>query len=241
MYRLAYKHIELFKKIPFDKFAVNSDFISNVVNQPEQYATYENILKAYYFIATEIWDKINNKPLLEYNKEKDIYYFNDFVKKRTEIIQSNRFKAAKIYNGVLSKDGKNRHFRKYRGLVAQPKPNACKKEVYDLRDAFLQYAYMYDGNLDFYKRYKFELPTEWAEHLYVILNKLSEKAVFFYKQRGSTILAQEMASFLSNQYAVIAAVKQIKYGFPKEKIIRQLKQKKQFMFGEITHQYKKQK
>ena len=200
MYRLAYKHIELFKQIPFDKLCANSEFIQKVVTNPEQYATYENILKCYYFISDEMWDPLNIKPMITNEPNKLCFY--DFIRKRPEFIikhscnttktnkpyrQPIRYKPVKMFNGIFNKRGENRHYKRYHGLVAQPKSKGLKQEAYSLRDQFISYAYIYNNDLKFYKRSEFDLPTEWAEHLYELFNKLSEKVVFFYKQRGSMI------------------------------------------------------
>ena len=123
---------------------------------------------------------------MKYNKNNCIYYFYDFIKKRTEILKSHRFKSTKLFNGVLDKDGKNRHFKKYHGLIIKNKPGINKKDVKKLKDEFLQYSFQYKGNLQFFKQNKFELPNEWVEHLYIILNQLVEKAVFFYTRFSYT-------------------------------------------------------
>ncbi len=234
MYKYANKHAELFKKIPFEKFSANADFINNVITNPEQYATYENIIKVYYFIADEMWDPLNIKPTISNETNKICFY--DFVTKKTNFINKSHYKLPKLFNAVFNKDGLNRHFKRYHGLVAQPKTKAQKQEAYRLRDMFISYAHMYNGNLDFYKRSNFEYPTEWAEHLYENLNKLSENVVFFYKQRGDTMLTQELINVLSNQFMLKNALHRIKMSKEsKEKIMRQIKQKKQFMFGELKH------
>ena len=231
------EHIDLFKKIPFDKFSANSGFIANLVNSPEKHGKYENILKTYYFIANEIWDQNNNKPLIEHQITSSYFYFYDFIRKRYDSLKTRRFKSIKMFNGVLDKNGKNRHFKKYHGLIVQARPGVSKKEVQKTKDLFIKYANMYNQNYKFYKKNKFELPPEWAEHLYIILKQLSEKAVFFYKQRGSLVLAQEMVNILSNQSLFVFSSNLIKYGENRQKIIRQIKETKHFMFGEITHTY----
>ena len=240
MYKYANNHVELFKTIPFDKFSVNSNFISNLVNNPEKYGTYENILKVYYFIADELWDQNNTRPLIEYNTNTLTFHFYDFIRKRDDLLKIKRYKPIKLFNGVLDNNGKNRHFKKYHGLVAQAKPGISKKDVRKTVNTFIQYARIYNQDYKFYKRNKFELPPEWAEHLYLILQQLSDQAVFFYKQRGSVILTQEMISVLSNQSLFIYSKNLIKWGGQnRQKIIRQIKEAKQFMFGEITHTYEK--
>jgi hypothetical protein len=240
MYKSARKHIELFKKIPFDKFDADSNFIRKVVNQPEAFATYENILKVYYFIASEMWDPLNNKPII--TNEQNQFCFYDFITKKQENLKKSRYKPVKMFNAVFNEKGQNRHYRKYHGLVAQPKSKLDKEEAYKLRDMFISYGYVYNSDFKFYNRNEFKLPPEWGEHLYELLNKLSEHAVFFYKNRGSMILAQEMISLLSNQSLFVYAANRIKHCKEnKQKIMRQIREKKQFMFGEITHKYGRQK
>lgn len=235
MYRYAYKHIELFKQIPFSHFIANARFISNVVNNPETYGTYENIIKCYYFISEELWDYLNVKPLIQYDEEKGSFYFYDFIRKRKESAILKRHKPIKLFNGVFDKNGNNRHFKKYHGLVTKNKQGIKKEDVRILQNIFMTFAYKYDQDLKYYKRKEIEIPTEWAEHLYDILKQLLEKAVFFYKQRGSLTLAQEMISVLSNQFLFVYSSNLIRYGHNRQKIIRQIKEKKQFMFGEIKH------
>lgn len=234
MYGQAYKHIELFKKIPFKQFAVNADFINNVVTNPEQYATYENIIKVYYFIAEELWDPLNIKPTISNESNKICFY--DFVTKKPGFVNKSYYQTPKLFNAVFNKDGFNRHFKRYHGLVAQPKTKAQKQEAYRLRDMFISYAHMCNDNLTFYKRQKYEISTQWAERLYANLNGLSENVIFFYKQRGDTTLAQEMINVLSNQFMLKRALQRIMISKEsREKIIRQIEQTKQFMFGELKH------
>lgn len=247
MYGQAYKHIELFKKIPFKQFAANADFIENVITAPEKYATYENILKVYYFISSEMWDPVNLKPSITNETTKICFY--DFIRKRPDFVKKFnltdksknkyiRYKPAKIFNGIFNERGENRHYKRYHGLVAQPKHKSkeLKQEAYKWRDMFISYAYVYNNDLSFYTRNDYVLPTEWGEHLYEILNTLSEKAVFFYKQRGSMILAQEMISLLSNQSLFTCSNYRIKTCKEnRQKVMRQIREKKQFMFGELKH------
>ena len=228
MYRYADKHIELFKKIPFSEFISNSDFISKVISQPDKYATYENILKCYYFIADEMWDPLNIKPAI--TDETTKYCFYDSVRKRYDFVikyaynpepisnkrlqnrQQTRYKPIKLFNGIFNKDGQNKHYKRYQGLIAQPrhKSKQAKAEAYKTRDMFISYAYIYNNDYKFYKRNEYEMPTEWAEHLYALLSKLYDQTFFFYKQRGSTILTQEAISILSNQFLFLISDKRIK-------------------------------
>ena len=238
MYRLAYKHIELFKKIPFAKFSANSGFINKIITEPEKYATYENILKVYYFISDEMWDPLNKKPLI--TNETDKFCFYDFIRKRSEFLKKCRYKQIKLFNGVFDKDNQNRHFKRCHGLITKPKSKEIKDEAYKLHDMFISYAYIYNDNLKFYKRNKFELPTDWAEHLYELLNQLSDKVNFFYKQRGSVLLVQEMINVLSNQSLFVQSVNRINVSKEnRQKVMRQIREKKEFMFGEIKHNYQK--
>ncbi len=234
MYRLAYKHIELFQKIPFAEFSANSGFIKKVITEPEKYASYENILKCYYFIADEMWDPLNIKPLI--TDEETKYCFYDFIRKRPDFLRKIHYKPIKLFNGIFNDKGQNRHYKRYHGLVAQPKSKGLKEEAYKLRDMFISYAYIHNNGFRYYKRNEFELPTEWAEHLYELLNKLSEYAVFFYRHRGATTLAQEMISVLSNQFLFVYATNRINYSKEdKQKVLRQIREKKEFMFGELKH------
>ena len=249
MYRLANKHVELFKQIPFEQFSADSNFIRKVVSHPEKYGTYENILKVYYFIASEMWDPMNVKPSITNESTKVCFY--DFIRKRTDFVKKFnpteqltknrkylRYKPIKMFNGIFNERNENRHYKRYHGLVAQPKSKskALKQEAHKLRDMFISYAYIYDNNLKFYKRNDYELPTEWVEHLYELLSKLSECAVFFYKQRGSMLLTQEMISLLSNQFLFVCSSNRINTSKEnRQKVMRQIREKKEFMFGELKH------
>lgn len=239
MYGLAYKHINLFKQIPFCEFSVNGDFIEKVVTNPEEYGTYANILKCYYFISDEIWDFEHIKPLIQFDSKRGVYHFYDFVKKRSEFIKSKRYKQIKLFNGVLDKNGTNRNWKKQHCLIVQRNHGARKPDVKRLKNDLIEYSYVYNQNLKFYQRNKFDIPEEWAEHLYKIMKQLSNKATFFYKQRGSFILSQEMANVLSNQSIFVYSSNLInKLGYNRKKVIRQIKEQKQFMFGEIKHNYR---
>ena len=235
MYCLAYKHIELFKQIPFSDFSAKGNFIQNVVNDPGKYGTFENILKCYYFISDEIWDYNIVKPLLQYNNKTAFYHFYDFIQKRIQSLNSKRYKTTKMMHAVLDKNGNNRNFKKQHGLIVQIKKNKKKPELVKLKENFLEYSYGYNQDLKYYKKHKIELPEQWLEYLYMTLRELSEKANFFYKHRGSTILAQEMVNILSNQSIFVYSGNLIRYGHNRKKIIRQIKEQKQFMFGEIKH------
>ncbi len=233
MYKYTNKHVELLKKIPFQEFSSNADFIKKVLSNPNKYGTYENILKCYYFISEEMWNPDRKKPLVRYNDKESRFYFYDFVKKKPNSISDSLYKKTKLLNSVLDKDGKNRHCNKYYGLIVKNKPNVPKSEVKRLREDFLKFAYQYDKNYPFYQRQKFEIPDDWLEHLYNILYELCEKADFFYKQRGCFILAQEMANILSNQYIISYSANLIKMGYNRKKLIRQIKERKLLMFGEL--------
>ena len=251
MFGQAYKHIELFKKIPFKQFTANADFIDNVITDPEKYATYENILKVYYFISSEMWDPLNVKPSITNETMKFCFY--DFIRKRpdfikkfnsTEQLKKNkpymRYKPVKMFNGVFNERGENRHYKRYHGLVAQPKSKQreFKQAAYKWRDMFISYAYIYNGDMKFYSQNDYLLPTEWAEHLYEILNKLSEQTVFFHKQRGSMILTQEMVNLLSNQFLFVCSAYRINTCKEnRQKVMRQIREKKELMFGELKHDY----
>lgn len=239
MYRYIQKHIELFKQIPFDEFPVKADFINKITTNPEEYGTYTNLLKCYYFISDEMYDFTSTKPLVQYNKKNGYYYFYDFVKKRNEFIKERRYKRIKMFNDVLDKNGVNRHFKKHHGLIIKGKNKKYNPDVEKLKGYFREYSYAYNQDLKYYNKHKMELPTDWAEHLYDILRELSDKAIFFYKQPGSFILAQEMANVLSNQHIFLYSRNLIRYGHNRQKIMRQIREAKQFMFGEIKHNHTK--
>jgi hypothetical protein len=173
--------------------------------------------------------------LIEYNDKKQCFYFYDFIRKRNEFAKLGRYKPIKLFNGVFDKNGKNRHYKKQHGLVTKNKHGIRKEDVRIAQDMFITFAYKYNQDLKYYKRQNMELPTEWAEHLYDVLKQLLEKAVVFYKQHGSFILAEEMIGVLSNQHLFTFSSNLIRYGHNKQKILRQIKEKKQFMFGEIKH------
>ena len=229
----------MFKLLPVSEFSVNADFINNVITDPETYGTFANLLKCYYFIADEIYDFARTKPLVQYDENKKFYYFYDFVQKRSESIRRNRYKPTKMQNAIFDKNGINRNFKKQHGLIVQRKPGMHKEDIKQLKQEFIEYSYAYNQDINFYRKRKIDLPEEWAEHLYKVFRELSDKATFFYKQRGSFILAQEMVSILSNQSIFLYCKNLIRLGNDREKIIRQIKQSKQFMFGEIKHKRSK--
>lgn len=244
MYKYANKHAELFKRIPFEKFAAHADFIKSVVTDPNKYGTFENILKCYFYISEEIWDYDTPNCLLRYDKHNSTFYFYDFISNKSRDIKSgkNKFKTTKMVKSVLNKDGTNCHHRKETGLVINIRQKNKKKEITILRNQFLRYAYMYKDHLDFYKKNKYELPEEWIEHLYVILREIVEKADVFYRQRAYDILTKEIVNVLCNEHIVLTFLIEIKTGrCNRADMIQQLKEHKQFMFGEITHTYKRQR
>ena len=101
---------------------------------------------------------------------------------------------------------------------------------------------MYKDHLDFYKKNKYELPEEWIEHLYVILREIVEKADVFYRQRAYDMLTKEIVNVLCNEHIVLTFLIEIKTGrYNRADMIQQLKEHKQFMFGEIKHQYQRTK
>lgn len=244
MYKYANKHAELLKKIPFEKFSAHADFISSVVTNPNKFGSFENILKCYFYISEEIWDYSSPKFLLHYNKHNSTFYAYDFISHKQRDVKSgkNRLKLTKMMKSVLNKDGTNCHHHKETGLIINTRQKDKKKEIARLRNEFLRYAYMYNDHLEFYKRNKYEMPEEWLEHLYVILQKIVETADVFYRQRAYDMLTKETINILCNEHIISNSLIEIKTGrYNRDDIINQLKEHKQYMFGEITHQYQRTK
>ncbi|MBR3510814.1 MAG: hypothetical protein IKN73_02020 [Alphaproteobacteria bacterium] len=242
MYKYANKHAELFKKIPFEKFSAHADFINSVVTNPNKFGSFENILKCYFYISEEIWDYNTPNFLLRYNERNSTFYVYDFISNKQRDIKSgkNKFKQTKMIKSVLNKDGTNCHHHKETGLIINIRQKDKKKEIAILRNQFLRYAYMYNDHLEFYKKNKYEIPEEWLEHLYVILQEIVEKADVFYRQRAYDILTKEIVNVLCNEHIVLSFLIEIKTGcHSRADMIKQLKEHKQYMFGEITHQYQR--
>lgn len=222
------KHIQLFKQIPCGNFGPSKLFFKEFNAKNSENITLDDIFSAYYYISTEMMDSEDSSFFIVRKNPPPFNKYDCHDPLTNEFLLIEEFKEAKVYNNVI----KNYHNRtphsKYYGLVTVSKTQ--NDDLHEIVQNFKIFAIHY-RNTHFQRdiftnKRNYCLSDQELCHLYTLLKTLCDKATFQYKQPGSIILAQELASVMSNQNIV----KNNQHRPDKADFIRK---HKMFMFGEL--------
>lgn len=229
------KHIELFKKIPCGNFGASKLFFDIFKKKQAENITKEDILLAYYYISKEMFiaDHTHNFITHLPHIDENLYDFFDPVTGTQESIHES--KMPKLYNGLFRYTTyRNKKCKVYTnfprnktGLIAEPKiPDGTV--LIQLED-FGFYAPLYKSKYlqrDYFTEEKPEINPKDIEHLYNLLNTITNEVNFYYREPKSIILTQELASVMANH----DLIKKYQH-FPNGANI--VHKHKLFMFGEL--------
>ena len=123
----ANKHIELFEKIPFKEFYASKPLFEEMIALRNKFVRPEQVLKIYYYIAEEIYDKCDTRFIV-----RDIlssYDYHDTVTGSHWGVNHKHYIKPKKFNDVLGKGGFNKKPRNPYGLIITAKPSISKKDL----------------------------------------------------------------------------------------------------------------
>lgn len=235
----ANKHIKLFEQLPFRNFYASAPLFDDLIALRNKFVRPEQVMKIYYYIAEEIYDKYDSRFIV-----RDIlssYDYHDTVSSTHWSVSKKVYRKPKKFNNVLNKNGVNHVPQTPYGLIITAKPNVSRKKLEHTIEDLRVYSMIYQPRRDVFTQELEEIPEEHIEHLYMLLSELLEKADFSYIQKGSIILAKEMAEELNNQGIVIITKNKIKLGRNHDELMQNIKLHKQVMFPEIEHNIEKYK
>ena len=223
------KHIRLFRHIPHGNFGVSKVFFTKTPVP----TTTDDIVLSYYYIAQEMLDSIDyNRFIIRKNQPPFApYSCHDPITNAEFSIY--KYKEQKLFKGVVRVYKNRTPHREYSGLIAVSKDGQdISSEIEDFKIFAENYKAEHFRHDVFTNERRFCIGKHAINHLYKLLKTLIEKADFKYIQPGSIILAQEMANLMINQ----DIIKDNQNTASGQDFVRQ---HKEFMFGELKHDYKK--
>ena len=225
------KHIELFKRIPCGNFGASRLFFDAFKTKNPKTITTDDIFLAYYYISSEMMDSEDSRHFIVQKKQPPFNEYDCHNPLTDAHMLIRNFKSAKVYNGVIKKYCNRTPNSKHYGLVAVSKQqNDNLDEIIQDFKIFAQHYKSEHFRHDiFTNERRYCLGNEELDHLYNLLKTLCNRATFRYKQPGSIILAQEMASVMANQNIV-------KNNQHTPGGAEYVHKHKLFMFGELTHE-----
>ncbi len=228
------KHIELFKQIPWGNFGPSKLFFDNFKKKAMEDITIDDIFLAYYYISTEMMDDEDSRFFIVRKNKPPFNKYDCHDPLTNEHIPVQDFKEAKVYNGIIKKHQNRVPHSKYYGLTATPKNQ--NDDLHEIIQDFKFFAKDYKDKHFcrdiFTNEPRYCMGDEEMYNLYILLKTLCDKATFKYKQPGSIILAQELASVMANQNIV----KNNQYTYASNGV-EFVHRHKMFMFGELQKQY----